>query len=268
MTIVPFPHAPSRCLSKFNATLDARPIYAWNEAQLVERSEGLSVLEASTADEGTAPLLDLSRARLTELALLCAGRYADGACFVPAGNLLVNPRQVDIHLKGGARALAKGRHERLSDVLAVGGAPAYRAAWLAVNTISRVRRKALLPNLYHRLAASEALADTYLVSVAERMRQVAATLSLLAAWQIRDEGDLCRRLEMATPGDRALLEAGLCRFEPNRFHELGRILTRLLSSADGTGGKFFASRYANVDTTPPAMHSAAGMTGMKGVADS
>lgn len=246
---------PTRRLLAFNLTLDARPLFAWNETQLVERSEALSALEACIAAEGTAPLLALSRARLTELALLCAGNLADGAAFIPAGNLLANPRQVDIHVRGDAPALVKGRHECLSHALAVSGPPARRAAWLAVNTISNVRGEALLPDLYRRLTASEALCDSYLASVAERMRRVAATLALLAAWQIRDDRDLCRRLAQATPADRELLESGLCRFAPDRFHELGRLLRRLLAPDGGARAKFFASRYANIGTTSPALHA-------------
>lgn len=44
-------------------------------------------------------------ARLFELALLCAGNYADHFEFAAAGDLLVNPRLIVIHLKSGCKAV-------------------------------------------------------------------------------------------------------------------------------------------------------------------
>ena len=49
----------------------------------------------------------LTLARLNELTLLCAGNYADNFEFTAAGDLLVNPRCILVHIKNRIRPVIK-----------------------------------------------------------------------------------------------------------------------------------------------------------------
>ena len=252
---------PSPSVTAFNRQLDRKGPHGWCEEALVDRLCRLDAIGSAVRSAVQGPVLALSLARLAELALLCAGSYADGAAFALAGDLLATPRRVDVHRKGRHQALIKGRHETLSNLLTVNGPACQRAAWLAANTYSLVHREALLPELYRRLTDCGLLAAGYLSAVARRMRQVAATMAFLSAWQIRDHEDLCRCLQLASASDRELLEAHLCRFSPGHFHALGVVVRRLAACPGRTkadaaagapcarGGVFFTARYVNIDTT-------------------
>lgn len=75
----------------------------------------LKILEDSGASDQS--FYWLLMARIFELALFCAGHYADNCEFSAAGDLLVNPRKVLIHRKGYPHSRVKQRHGRISDQL-------------------------------------------------------------------------------------------------------------------------------------------------------
>ena len=166
-------------------------------------------------------------ARLAELALLQAGNCADAAQFSLAGDLLINPRQVEVYVRGRPRPLVRPRHRCLSDILGLTDSPGHRAAWLASHTYPVIRRQALLPELRVLMADCGLFGEEYLSDLSRRMTRVAETLSFLAAWQIFDDRELCRRLAQAGEGEREMLESAMCRFEPAVFCVLGGEIRRL-----------------------------------------
>ena len=244
-------------LIAFNRRLDREGPAGWCEAALADRLDALLAIGSVDGAGPAAPIFGFSLARLAELTLLCAGAYADMAAFSLAGDLLVCPRRVDVHVKGRHRPVIKHRHARLSDTLAVSGSAGCRAVWLSTHTYPLVQREALLPELYRRLTECGFLSRDYLAGMARRLEQVAATLAFLSAWQIQDEHDLYRCLQQASAADRDLIRTRQCRFSPIHFYALGRDIQRLaavpgpesqyLSAA--VTGDFFSGRYANIDTT-------------------
>ena len=110
--VSPFPNTPIDlpAVLQLNARLE-------EEAKLSRLNERL--LEARLRELDELRLADdrlhwLTFARLTELALYCAGNYADTFQFREAGDLLVNPRLILIIFKGNGRACAKKRHMGIS----------------------------------------------------------------------------------------------------------------------------------------------------------
>ena len=57
----------------------------------------------------------LSLARINELAILCAGNYAESCEFTLAGDLLMNPRLILIHVRGCPQPVVKERHTALTE---------------------------------------------------------------------------------------------------------------------------------------------------------
>jgi hypothetical protein len=219
-------------LVAFNEALDDRDPADWCEQALAQRLDALLELENCLTAAGHARLFALSLARLAELALLRAGNCADAAQFCLAGDLLVTPRRVDVHLRGGLRALVHPRHQRLSDTLNLGGPASYRASWMVANAYPVVRREALIPELHRRLAACSPLSEAYLEDLSRRMGQVAATIAFLAAWQIQGESDLCRRWQFAHGAERDAMTSAMCRFEPAFFHDLGGVIRDLAAGQE------------------------------------
>jgi hypothetical protein len=169
----------------------------------------------------------LTLARLMELALYCAGNYADSCEFEAVGDLLVTPRQVDIHVRGEAYCVPKKRHGRISTQLVgfMGNEdPLY---WLKYNTWPIIRKQAILPDLYGALAASGLLASDYLKSIERRMCQVANTVAFLSAWQIDNVNELHQKLEISSAEARTFVADNLCRFDLSVFHEIGKDIARI-----------------------------------------
>jgi len=187
-------------------------------------------LEAAGGDD--APRYWLLTARLTELALLCAGRYADGCEFEAAGDLLVNPRQIMVRVDGRPRAVAKRRHGQISEQFNPDRVPQplfmHRFRQEAALEIVR---PAILPDLQERMERSGRLSPAYLSLTQSRMCHIADAIAYLLAWQISDDVLLWKRLRKMPPDTRELIEAHLCRFDDTLFHTLGRHVRRL--SDDG-----------------------------------
>lgn len=159
----------------------------------------------------------LTLARITELALYQAGVYADACEFTAAGDLLVNPRRIDVQLKGRRRPAVKHRHTRLSDQFAAAIGRESPARWLAREATPRLTSDAILPWLRRTLASSGAMARHYIKSVDRRMSQVADTLAFLIAWRIEDAVEFHQRMGSMGLHDRVFVESNLCRFDTGRF---------------------------------------------------
>jgi hypothetical protein len=211
----------------FNRALDHDADAFPNEALLERRLGELQALEASNS-----PLFWLTVARLTELALKLAGDYADVCEFQAAGDLLVNPRRIDVYGRGCPTPIRKHRHGSLIKQFndAIGNADPI--AWLKQHTLLQIRTPALLPQLNRMLASSGVMAVDYVASIDRRMHCVADAIAFLNAWGISDYADLQRQWAAADAGDRRLVTTHLCRFTLHRFAALGQDIARWLRDGD------------------------------------
>lgn len=167
----------------------------------------------------------LTAARLFELGLACLGEYVDACEFTAAGDLLANPRRVDVYVRGESSPRAKRRHRSLAESVEGGRCRADAMGWLRRNACVRVTKPALLPELFVRLRRSGWLAEDYLESGDRRMKRAASAMAFL--WASRwDAASLRRRLRVSAPAERRWLESRLCRFDRDRFDAMGRELDR------------------------------------------
>jgi hypothetical protein len=171
-----------------NRLLDQQAVYTVNENQIAAFRE-----MAGRLGPPHSACYWLLMARLAELALLCAGHYADCGEIGAAGDLLVNPRRIEIHVRGIDCPIVKDRHRRLSEQLNPGGLSlAAFSDWFRRNAISRIVEPALLPDFVDRLKGSGWLAETFLNVLQDRMSQVTDAMRFGAAgsapqptWQCR-----------------------------------------------------------------------------------
>ncbi|MCP3952708.1 MAG: hypothetical protein GY697_10910 [Desulfobacterales bacterium] len=175
------------------------------------------------------PCFWLLLARLTELAVVCTGRYADACELAAAGDLLVNPREIRVHFTGDTPfAVVKRRHGSLSAQLNTTRAP-------HLDFIRKMRQTAtveivqapLLTFLTDMLATSGLLSMCYLEKVRGRMNRIADTIGFLCSWQVADATDLHRRIVAETRETRQFVQSHLCNFDLNLFAALGHDVQRL-----------------------------------------
>jgi hypothetical protein len=155
---------------RLNDRLDQAVVpYTVNEASLV------TLREALCRDGNPASACYwLVLARLAELALLCAGHYAQCGEIGAAGDLLLNPRRIEIHVRGAHQPIVKDRHRRLSEQFNAGGVSVSEfTTWFQLNAITRVVEPALIPDLYNRLEQGGWLSEVFLDALQDRMTQVA-----------------------------------------------------------------------------------------------
>jgi len=176
----------------------------------------------------------LTLARLAELVLKQAGDYADHCEFQAAGDLLANPRRIEVFVCGGADPVAKKRHCGLQEQFAPAIGREDPITWLTRNTLSHIREKALLPHLKERLDFSGWMRLEYLAMLDHRMCRVADAIAFLAAWQIADYRDLSRKMAPAAPEDCAMIEANLCRFDLECFDQMGDDIESVICNADAS----------------------------------
>lgn len=205
-------------IQQFNAALEsASPIAALNEPFLEERLANL---------ERCAPIQDglywLSVARLMELALLCAGNYADACEFQLVGDLLLNPRVVYIHVRGEDYPIVKHRHEPLTEQFGRHGCSTSDVIdWLKNETILELKKEALLPYLYKQMEDSRSFSEDYLESIRKRKIRIASLIGFLANASFEDAASLHLWMRSASSDDRKMLECRLCRFDRSVFLKLG-----------------------------------------------
>jgi hypothetical protein len=137
--------------------------------------------------EDCGPAYWLLLTRLAEATLLCAGNYADNCEFQAAGDLLVNPRQIQVHSLAGGRSTAKNRHGRLSEQFALTGAKRLRRMKLfSADMRLEVTQSPLLPHMTRFLKDAGCVSPAYLLRLEQGQRRIAETLVFLAAWGIFD----------------------------------------------------------------------------------
>jgi len=216
----------------FNISLEQRQIWDLNEESLVRDRDRLQSLLPCDRR-----LYWLTWARLMELGLICGGNYVDNCEFEAAGDLLVNPRCVHIHLKGVSEPVLKKRHIRLSEQTGFETPGGLNLAGLLRDcTITEIREKPLLVHLYDALKDSGRIASDYLLSVQFRMKRMADTVGFLSAWKIQDSAALQTRLQKSDPMLRSFVESNLCRFDRKLFFMIGRDVSKMLEDPDYQSG--------------------------------
>lgn len=159
-----------RFYDRLNRRLDHLAVPdAVNEALIADLRERLD----SEGDPQT-DVYWLLTVRLSEMALLCAGRYADCGEISAAGDLLFNPRRILVYLRGTAGPILKARHGPLSEQFNPGSLslPEF-AAWFRDNAMTRITEPALLTAFRTRLTRSGRIAATCLEAFQDRMSRVA-----------------------------------------------------------------------------------------------
>lgn len=214
----------ARPLLRLNALLDTAILpYDVNEGQI---ENWLSTLEISGDNDD--PIYWLLWIRIVEAAMLCAGNYVDNCEFSAAGDLLVNPREIQVYPKDSQAPVRKWRHGRLSDQFRKNG----NSRRYTIETIkNEYRLEITLPPLFQVLLCglkdSGRAAGAYLDHVDRRMRQITDTIGFLTSWQVFDAADLHRRTLSATPRTRSFIASHLCRFDNRIFLQAGNAVQRM-----------------------------------------
>ena len=180
----------------------------------------------------------LTLARLNELALLCAGNYADNFEFTAAGDLLVNPRLILVHVKNRIRPVIKKRHSRISDQFKnVATTRGEVIQWLKKETFLEIKKEPLLPYLYVSLKNSGYMSQEYLLSTDRRMRQIADVIVLLWSLHLPNGQDFHQWLQHTTQSEREFITSRLCQFDTRTFYDLGHDFHQLIQ-CEGYKSKF------------------------------
>lgn len=213
---------------EFNRNLNRDAACFPNEVSIEKRLGEYMEMEV-----GDALVSQFTLARIAEMALKQAGDYADNCEFQAAGDLLVNPRRIDVYRRGWKTPVVKDRHRGLSDQFAAAIGSENPVAWLGRETCPHVRTEALLPCLRKMLASSGFMAPAYLEGLDRRMCRVADTIAFLMSWQVADSADLYRRMEKG-PEEKAFVLSHLCRFDRSRFNAMGEDIRKIVLGGEGS----------------------------------
>jgi len=179
----------------------------------------------------------LTYARLNELALYCAGNYADNFEFSAAGDLLVNPRRVLVHIRNGGGVVVKERHGNLTEQF--GGMAENQAGviqWLKEETTLEMKGKPLLPLFLENLVQSDRMSDRYLESVQSRMRKISDAIGFFGCMNFVDSHEFYLRLQNTPEDEKALIRSKFCLFDTKTFDALGSEISRIVRRGDGRSG--------------------------------
>lgn len=201
----------------FDPCLDEELLdHCLNEEFLNNRIEQL---DASAEIEESAEIYWLSMSRIMELALLCAGNYADFGQLREAGDLLVNPRHTEVHLHGVWEPVRVRRYvgmrQQFADYVPAGTDV---SRWLRHNTRLVQVKGPLIPDLYARLKGADVLSESYLASLYARMQKVADTMAFVMQGQKIDPD---YPLKGVIPEEQEFVEANLCRYDRKNYYQLG-----------------------------------------------
>ena len=176
------------------------------------------------------PIYWLLLARLTEAALVCAGNYADNCEFAAAGDLLVNPRQIFLHLDSGNRHIPKKRHQRVSRHFPEG--PTFSAPGFRRRIEIETAKPPLLPYLQERLQFSVFIAPWYPPTVSRRMQRIADAIGFLSAGGLTTPEALHQHLRSVALPERQLIQGSLCGFDTAFFERLGEDLKQMFQQPE------------------------------------
>jgi hypothetical protein len=196
-----------------------------NEKFLVHEMERL---ESSREPDEAREIYWLSMSRVMELALLCAGNYADAGQIREAADLLVNPRHTEIHIDGIWEPVKVKRYERMTEQFA-DYAPAGTnvGEWLRDSThLVRVQGP-LISDLFDTLKGADILSESYLASICIRMQKISKTMTFVIQGQTIDQNyPLCGVI----PDEREFVEWNLCRYDRTIFQQIGMDIENLLKN--------------------------------------
>jgi len=197
-----------------------------NEDYIESRLSELEQIKPDCSENGE--IYWLTYARLFELALLCAGNYADHFEFAAAGDLLVNPRFILIHFKSGCNPVKKDRHRKLTEQFRyVAGKREAVVTWLKQETAPEIVEKPLLVHMHEEMARSGYVSKEYIDLGERRMERIADAMGFLASWHLAENSVFYLRVQCASPSEQTFIESNLCRFDREIFFELGDDIRRL-----------------------------------------
>lgn len=183
-------------------------------------------LESSGNFDGSVEIYWLSMSRVMELALLCAGNYADFGLIRETGDLIVNPRHTEVHIDGTWEPVRVKRYNRMTEQF-TDYAPAGTnvGEWLRDNTHLVHVKGPLIPYLYDMLKGADTLSESYLSSVYLRMQNIAETVTFVMQGQMMDPN---YPLSGVILEEKEFVEANLCRYNRKKFHQIGMDIGELL----------------------------------------
>ena len=239
------PQTHMRHFMKLNASLERDAhLSRFNEALLKKRLNELEGI-GSIRDEA----YGLTLARINELALLCAGTYADQYEVQGVGDLLLNPRRILVHIKGMLEPVVKERHTGLTEQFAdVAATTVGVVGWLRDETVLEIKEKALLPHLYDRLCDSRVVSHEYLDSVKIRSRKIADLSGFLASGHFSNGLEFHQWYQHAGDADKEFVDSKFCRFDTRIFFELGNDFQKILRMK--TAQRRFLGRMKIAPTIP------------------
>lgn len=180
----------------------------------------------------------LTLARLNELVLFCAGNYADNLEFTPAGDLLVNPRCILVHIKNRNRPVIKKRHSRITDQFKnVASTRDGVVQWLKKETLLEIKKEPLLPFLFKCLMNSGYMSQEYLLSIDRRMKKIADVIVFLCSLHFPENQNFHQCLQHMTQSERQFIESSLCNFDTRSFYDLGYDIHKIIQH-EGYRSKF------------------------------
>ncbi|HOP46985.1 MAG TPA: hypothetical protein PK874_04925 [Desulfobacteraceae bacterium] len=171
----------------------------------------------------------LTLARLNELVLFCAGNYADNFEFTHAGDLLVNPRCILVHIKNRNRPVIKKRHSRITDQFKnFGSTKGEVIQWLKNETLLEIKEEPLLPYLFKSLKNSGYMSREYLISIDMRMKKIADVMVFLCSLHFTDSQDPYQCLQYMTQSERRFIKSSLCQFDTRSYYDLGYDIHKMI----------------------------------------
>ena len=174
----------------------------------------------------------LLMARIFELALFCAGHYADNCELAAVGDLLVNPRKILIHRKGCPDSLIKPRHGRISEQLRKNGSSRKHLMLLLKHEVTvEIAKPPILPYLFEQMETSRKIASWYLDTAQERVKKIADTIGFLSAWSVSKFEDLHQQMQSASPETCRFIGEHLCQFDTRYFERIGREIKNFIENA-------------------------------------
>jgi len=196
------------------------------------------VSELEEIDSIREELYWMTFARLNELALFSAGNYADNLEFTAAGDLLVNPRRILVHIKNRVWPVIKKRHSRLTDQFKdVASTRGEVIQWLKRETLLEIKKGPLLPYLYETLKKSGCMSQEYLHSIDRKMKKIANVIVLLWSLHLPDSHDFHQWLQHTTQSERKFIKSRLCNFDTRTFYDLGHDIHQIIQG-EGYKSKF------------------------------
>lgn len=196
-----------------------------NEEFLVNQMERL---KSSDHLDVSAEIYWLSLSRIMELALLCAGNYADFGFIREAGDLLVNPRHSEVHINGLWEPVRVKRYERMTEQFEdYAPAGSNVGEWLRDNSHLVHVKGPLIRDLYDMLKGADILSESYLSSVYLRMQKISETMAFVMQGQMMTPDYPFSGVDRE---EQEFVEANLCRYNRTIFEQIGIDISALLKN--------------------------------------